>query len=86
MRPYMQAVRDCAARQHELDPKVSGKLDLSLTIARAGRVSEVRVLSAGHECTYVAGCAGGVLRAIKFPAFIGKPVVVPHLPFALVAR
>jgi len=83
MRPYMQAVRDCAARQHELDPKVSGRMDLSFSIAHTGRVSTVQVLTAEHARSYAAGCADGVLRSMKFPAFAGKPVVVPHLPIEL---
>jgi hypothetical protein len=83
MRPYMQAVRDCAVRQHELDPTIEGKLELSFTISNRGRVIKVQVLDEKYARTYVAGCAGGVLRSMVFPKFKGRPVVVPKFPVAL---
>jgi hypothetical protein len=83
LRPYMQAVRRCIDRQHELDPAVTGKADLSFTIGNRGRVTKVEVLTEEHQRTYIAGCVGGVLRSVKFPRFSGKPVVVPHFPVPL---
>ncbi len=83
MRPYMRAMKDCADRQRELDPKLSGKLDVSFTIARSGRITAVKVLTEDHARSYAAGCIDGVLRSMKFPTFKGKPVVVPHFPIVL---
>ena len=83
MRPYMQAVRECINRQHELDSSVTGRVDLSFTIGNRGRISKVQVLTEDHVRTYIAGCVGGVLRSVKFPRFSGKPVVVPHFPVPL---
>lgn len=83
MRPYMQAVRECVERQHDLDSSVSGRMDLSFTIGNRGRVTRVEVLTEDHIRTYVAGCVDGVLRSVKFPRFSGKPVVVPRFPLPL---
>lgn len=83
MRPYMQAVRECINRQHELDSSVTGRVDLSFTIGNRGRVTKVSVLTEDHVRTYIAGCVDGVLRSVKFPKFSGKPVVVPHFPLPL---
>lgn len=83
MRPYMRAMKDCADRQRQLDPKLSGKLEVSFTIARSGRITTVKVLTEDHARSYAAGCIDGVLRSMKFPVFKGKPVVVPHFPIVL---
>lgn len=85
LRPYMQAMHDCTSRQHELDASVSGKLEFSFTIGNRGHVTRVELLSETHAGSYAAGCIDGVLRAVAFPKFKGKPVVVPKFPVSLAA-
>ena len=86
MRPYMQAIRQCAVRQKELDESVGGQMELSFTIGNRGRVTKVGLLTGQHSGSYVAGCTVGVIRSIEFPKFSGKPVVVPRFPVKLEAQ
>lgn len=83
VRPYMQGIRDCVSRQRELDSKVKGRMELSFSIGSQGKVTRVEVLTSEHARTYVAGCADGAIRSIKFPKFTGQPVVVPKFPIVL---
>jgi len=85
LRPYMQVMHECAVRQHELNPSVRGKLVLTFTIGNRGRINKVQLLTEEHAGSYAAGCADGVLRAVVFPKFKGKPVVVPKFPILLAA-
>jgi len=83
LRPYMQVMHECAVRQHELNPSVHGKLELTFTIGNRGKIDKVRLLTEEHAGSYAAGCADGVLRSVVFPRFKGQPVVVPKFPIAL---
>jgi len=85
MRPYVQAIRACVERQREIKAPAGESLDLSFTIGNRGKVRAVRLLSAEHAGTYLAGCAAGVIRSVEFPAFSGEPVVVPRFPVPLQA-
>lgn len=85
MRPYMQAIRACTERQREIKKPAGESLDLSFTIGNRGKVRSVRLLTKEHVGTYLAGCAAGVIRSVEFPAFSGKPVVVPRFPVKLQA-
>lgn len=85
VRPYMQAIRACVERQREIQAPAGESLDLSFTIGTRGRVRSVRLLTAEHAGTYLAGCAAGVIRSVEFPAFSGEPVVVPRFPVKLQA-
>ncbi len=83
LRPYMQAMHECASRQHEMNPSLGGKLELSFTIGNRGRIARIELLTEEHAESYIAGCADGVLRSVVFPRFKGQPVVVPKFPIVL---
>lgn len=73
------ALAKCAEEQRKRDPSTSGKLVMRWTIQTSGKVSRVDVVSEEFKGTYMAGCVGGLIKAMVFPRHKtqGEPVTFP---------
>lgn len=73
------ALAKCAEEQRKRDPSTSGKLVMRWTIQTTGKVSRVDVVSEEFKGTYMAGCVGGLIKAMVFPRHKtqGEPVTFP---------
>jgi len=68
-----------AARKGEM---LSGRIELSITIAATGRVTTATTETPRFRGSVIADCAVGRSRSWKFPRFNGSPVTVVY-PFIL---
>ncbi|MBW1811059.1 MAG: zinc-ribbon domain-containing protein [Deltaproteobacteria bacterium] len=83
MKKYVTAMRKCVKQQQNRDPSVTGTMLVSFVIVGSGKVSDVRIISAAHKDTFVAGCITFLIKSMKFPKFSGPSIPIPRLPLRL---
>jgi predicted Zn finger-like uncharacterized protein len=83
MKKYVKAMRGCVAQQQKRDPSVTGTMQVSFVIVGTGKAADVRIISAEHKGTYVAGCITYLIKSMKFPKFSGPSIPISRLPLRL---
>lgn len=73
------ALGKCAEEQRKREPGTTGRLVMKWSIQTSGKVSNVGVVTEEFKGTYMAGCVGGVIKAMTFPRHkkAGEPVQFP---------
>lgn len=73
------ALVKCGEEQRKREPGTSGRLVMKWTIQTSGKVTNVGVVTEEFKGTYMAGCVGGVIKAMGFPRHKkqGEPVQFP---------
>ncbi|MBE2249177.1 MAG: adventurous gliding motility protein GltJ [Myxococcus sp.] len=73
------ALGRCAEEQRKREPGTTGRLVMKWSIQTSGKVSNVGVVTEEFKGTYMAGCVGGVIKAMTFPRHkkAGEPVQFP---------
>ena len=82
MKKKISAMKQCVEQQRQRDPSVTGTMMVSFTIDPGGTVSTVRIKTAQHQGTFVAGCIQYIIKSMKFPK-AQQPFTVPVLPLKL---
>ncbi|MBI5509558.1 MAG: zinc-ribbon domain-containing protein [Deltaproteobacteria bacterium] len=72
----------CLTESMRKGEKLSGKMEIFLTIAPDGSVPEVKIEAPEFRSTQMAGCAVRRIKSWKFPRFNGEPVTVSY-PYLL---
>ena len=81
VRAYLGRIKHCYERQLILDPKLSGKITASWTIAPSGRVSSARQVQDTMGNVGVTKCVINQIRVWKFPKPKGGGKVIVTYPF-----
>jgi outer membrane biosynthesis protein TonB len=72
----------CFTESTRKGEKLSGKMEIEVTITADGSVSNVEIATTDFKKTVMASCTVRRVKNWKFPRFNGEPVVVV-LPYIL---
>lgn len=74
----------CLAESMRKGEKLSGKMEIELTIEATGRVSDASIMSGVQKSSVMATCTLRRVKGWRFPRFTGEPVTVVY-PYILQA-
>jgi hypothetical protein len=63
----------CGRKQLKIDSSVKGKLTISFTIIKTGKVTRFSVSPSKFEKTYFSDCIAEIFKQLNFPKFDGPP-------------
>jgi len=78
---YWSQFKWCYSRQLDKDPNLYGKVTVTFTISREGRVNEASVLNSSMNEMNVESCVLRTIRRIRFPKPDGGGEVIVTYPF-----
>jgi predicted Zn finger-like uncharacterized protein len=77
-----RAMSLCLAESVRKGEKLTGKMEIELTIEATGRVTEANISSSALRSTVMAACVLRRVKGWRFPRFAGEPVTVVY-PYIL---